>query len=502
MQDIIPPNKRNKRSIQNVTPPRGKRSANRDFDDEDKTKRTTDVENSTDEDREDNNREGGDEEDRFYPGRSRVEYKSDSNDRSDDPGPEETVESNEQDGEDGEESDPGSREEEFVCSRLPRGSKNRGGYWGIILGIVVILVIYFGSYLFSVADIKVVFDAQTEAIESEYTAVSIDEKTPGDLYYDYLETTVSSEQTVEASGMETREQKAEGKVTLYNEYSDTEIPLRLNTRVADEEGREYEIPEAITLPGMSDGEPGSVTVPVVAKEPGDEYNIEGDVKFVVPGLETDFPEMFANIYAELEESITGGVIERQPVVDDEQRQAAEERLRDVLEEELQDDSLDDEVRRRFIYPQGGRMWEFETEIKAAEDDDAAVVVMIGRSFSLLLEREELTQLLADELLSEEKSSGVRVDNLDDLNIEVLSDDFSSGVGEVELKITGDVKFSWSVENEELQESLAHVRRGDFHSILEREFPGVVKAEVDTLWPIWRLSFPDRENIRITRVDEL
>ncbi len=66
--------------------------------------------------------------------------------------------------------------------------------------------------------------------------------------------------------------KAEGSVTIYNEFSNAPQPLVATTRLETSDGKIFRIVKGVTVPGTTlvDGEikPGAIEVQVVADQPG------------------------------------------------------------------------------------------------------------------------------------------------------------------------------------------------------------------------------------------
>jgi hypothetical protein len=98
-------------------------------------------------------------------------------------------------------------------------------------------------------------------------------------------------------------QKAQGKITIINEFSNANQPLVENTRFLSENGTLFRLVNSTTVPGMKDGEPGKIEVLVKADQPGEVGNI-GPTKFTIPGFEGS--PKHEKIYATSEKSMTGG----------------------------------------------------------------------------------------------------------------------------------------------------------------------------------------------------
>jgi|GEM_PF-338709 len=116
--------------------------------------------------------------------------------------------------------------------------------------------------------------------------------------------------TFDATGLKNvSNQKAKGKITIYNEFSSSPQPLVATTRFLSEDQKIFRLVQGVTIPGTTkvEGEtkPGVVEADVVADESGDNYNI-GATNFTIPGFKNSGNEKYAKIYAKSSVTMTGG----------------------------------------------------------------------------------------------------------------------------------------------------------------------------------------------------
>jgi len=109
-----------------------------------------------------------------------------------------------------------------------------------------------------------------------------------------------------STGREYIEQKANGKLFVYNAYSSRTQPLIANTRFESEDGKIFRIQEKIIVPGMSGSKPGKIEVAVIADQVGAEYNI-GPSKFQIPGFKEGGSPRYGAIYALSENPMQNGL---------------------------------------------------------------------------------------------------------------------------------------------------------------------------------------------------
>ena len=103
---------------------------------------------------------------------------------------------------------------------------------------------------------------------------------------------------VTATGISSSGQKAGGKITVYNNYSNAPQKLIINTRFQTSDGKIYRIREPIVIPGM-----GVKEATVYADQAGEEYNI-GPADFTLPGLKGG--ARFEKVFAKSKSAMSGG----------------------------------------------------------------------------------------------------------------------------------------------------------------------------------------------------
>jgi hypothetical protein len=98
-------------------------------------------------------------------------------------------------------------------------------------------------------------------------------------------------------------QKAQGTITIYNEYNKSPQPLVATTRFLAEDGTLFRLVNATTVPGMNGDEPGKVEALVEADVAGESGNV-GPTKFSVPGFDGGPKE--GKFYGVSEKAMAGG----------------------------------------------------------------------------------------------------------------------------------------------------------------------------------------------------
>jgi hypothetical protein len=110
-------------------------------------------------------------------------------------------------------------------------------------------------------------------------------------------------------GKSVSNQKAKGKITIYNEFSSSAQPLVATTRFLSDSQKMFRLVQGVTIPGTTKvGEeikPGVVEAEIVADEAGDSFNIDA-TNFSIPGFKNSGNDKSTKIYAKSLSPMTGG----------------------------------------------------------------------------------------------------------------------------------------------------------------------------------------------------
>ena len=170
--------------------------------------------------------------------------------------------------------------------------------------------------------------------------------------------------TFDSTGEKELNEKAKGKITVYNKFSSAPQTLVATTRFESSTRHIFRTPKTITVPGakIENGQttPGSIEIDVMADKPGSEYNIEPS-DFTVPGLRGS--PKYNGFYAKSFSKITGGAVGKTRYVSEEDfnkaKKSLEEKLNSQLEEikESEDKKIlpDSQVSDIFLTPDSSQV---------------------------------------------------------------------------------------------------------------------------------------------------
>ncbi|MGM0628988.1 MAG: hypothetical protein ACQESA_01010 [Patescibacteria group bacterium] len=375
-------------------------------------------------------------------------------------------------------------------------AKSKKWLWwmvGSLAGLGALFVVGFGiSYQFATAEVSIKPTSHEADINETVEFYKEPSSAEGQLGFDVINIDKDEPErtSVEISGTKEVEESASGRITIYNEYSEAAQPLVENTRFESSNGLIFRIPRSITVPGMKDGKPGTISVKVYADEPGEEYNI-GPAKFTIPGFEGS--AKFDGFYAKSESPMEGGRIGEEPVVEDQDLETVKKELRQGNRDELLSLARNS-VPEGFILFDG--LYYIEEKEKVETDGAKASLVVEDALVGVLLKEEELAQGLYQRVFKDSKGD-VEVKDWSSLSFTLIGDDLDNESESVVIDISGDVKFIREVKKEKLASELAGISIGNKDAIEEImvNYPAdQAEAEVK---PFWMRSLPlNPENISI------
>ncbi len=164
--------------------------------------------------------------------------------------------------------------------------------WG---GIALLLVgtIFGAFYYFAGAKVTLYANASQVNTQFAFTADPAAKSSDIDssvLSAQRLSLTKAVTASVEATGTKDLGTKANGTITVYNNYDSDDHPLVSGTRFVSSGGLVFRSTEDVVVPGgnVKNGKivPGQVGVSVQADQNGDQYNL-GPGKYTIPGLPAD-----------------------------------------------------------------------------------------------------------------------------------------------------------------------------------------------------------------------
>jgi hypothetical protein len=291
---------------------------------------------------------------------------------------------------------------------------------------------------------------------------------------------VSGEKTVS-------NQKARGKVTLYNEFSSSPQSLVATTRLLSEDGKLFRLVKGVTIPGTKkEGESvqaGTVEADVAADEAGEDFNINPG-KFTIPGFKDSGSGKYEKIYAKSEAPMGGGgkgtgTSSAKTLTQDDVTKAKNEVI----------SNLDAFVAGKIAEKAGPQAKVLEGLIKKSEPvykiSNSPGEVVSSFDISIKVEGEALVfsesdaKKLAGKILA--KSGNARNDfSKDSISLDYISSkaDFENKSADIAISING--KINPSIDAQTIKKGILGKTNSELETYLG-SYPDIEKVEV-TYWP--------------------
>jgi hypothetical protein len=296
-----------------------------------------------------------------------------------------------------------------------------------------------------------------------------------------VETEKVASQEFPASGKVTKEEKAHGKITVFNNYQSSQN-LVVNTRfqLPSEKVMYFRSVKTVVVPAKS-----QLEINVIADRTGEEYNITPST-FSLPGL-VGLPQYYS-IYGKSFSAMEGGFKGEIPKVIQEDL----DRAKNILTEELFNaarESLKNQISTDSILLDGAtkeEVVEGSSSVQAGTEIKSFNFQAKVKAEALVFNKADLDNFARDYILN--KITGderIKPDSLQ-INYSPESIDFNSG--KITLKLTFSAKIYSDIETDSLKQIIKKKTLAETKSILENQ-PKVDKVDLKP-WPFWVKRVPD------------
>jgi len=304
-------------------------------------------------------------------------------------------------------------DETFNASRFSRNRMNGKKKFYLFGGSLIVLVIlfFFFSSILPRVDVKVVTKkVQAESskdviVSKNSSSIDLDlVKIPGEILIKKNSTVIK----VPSSGKKYIEQRATGKITIFNAYSTAPQSLVANTRFETPDGKIYRIVERIIIPGAKKVgdqlEPSMIDAKVVADKAGPDYNIDKVSRFTIPGFASS--DKFKGFYASSDSPMSGGFIGEGAMVSDadieKAKKDAQDKLRDVIIAQMKMDISQDSSLKML---DGAQKFTISKEnVDPTVDESGQFSISLEGELSVMVFKEaDVADLLRELYIKENKS---------------------------------------------------------------------------------------------------
>ena len=391
-------------------------------------------------------------------------------------------------------------EEPGIESNPPTGGERRKKYWWFVgAGTTALLIIFIvASTVFarltvnlklrhegvSLKDVSAAFD----------TSVSRTLTVPRVIPAQKFELSRTLAEEFESSGKKYVEEKARGKVKLYNAFSSSPQVLVASTRFLTDEGVVLRLLKSVTVPGAKIEEakivPLFLEVELVADDPGDQANIREGVNLKIPGFKGG--AKYDGFYASTIAPFSGGYKGEARVVTVDDLKKAQEKVTQKVYKELEEEIVR-KIPPDFTLINQLRQIEI-TKIAAPKAEirlDRFTIDARATAKVIVFRKNDVEELLAHIVIPEGEAKELVPG---ETNIQYIVRNIDFNKGRADLVLGGEVKTKAKVPTNELALILQGKKEG---SILEALRTRAELASFSiSFFPPWLFSAPkDPEKIK-------
>ncbi len=371
--------------------------------------------------------------------------------------------------------------------RLPRGKKF--GIWtGAVsfLAIVILLSTVFAS-------LTVTFKPRVESLSLQNIVTTLDTSVsqvmvaskiiPAEL----LEFSKKISKTFPTTATKYVEEKASGKVKIYNGYSSSPQKLVSSTRFVTDNGAIYRLVSTVTVPGatIEEGQikPKFLEAALAADQPGESFNTDKEIRLKIAGFKGN--PKYDGFYAVAGTGFNGGFKGNTKVVSKDDLKKAQEQVTKQAYEELKTE-MDKKIPVGFKLVDGLREIQIVKMNYPPENIRAdTFAVEAGARGRVLIFKESDMVYLSKELLLKDVSSLKLLEDSAAFSYQVQNADFNKGKAAVALN--GSIKTQAQVMDSDLAQILKGQKEGSINEFLKN------RAELadfrTSFFPPWISSAP-------------
>lgn len=325
----------------------------------------------------------------------------------------------------------------------------------------------------TVVDMSVLADKNASVIDSSLN------KIPAQLIK--IEDRLSSEFLT--TGERQLNEKARGKITVFNAYSSSPQALVETTRFLSEDGKIFRLTKTIIIPGakIEEGQivPSSIEVEVEADEVGSSYNI-GPTSFTIPGFKGS--PKYNGFYGRSNSQMSGGSTEKVKVLTQEDFDKAKEGLWNNLRDKIKKEASEQTSEEFKLFEEAVsiQMAETKSSVEIGAKAENFTLNIKGAGKVLVFSQNDIIQLLKKDLAIEPEGKKELIVNNNSLNYKNIKADFDKG--QLSFKVQGEQEVVWKVDEQEIKEMIVGKSEEEIRQIFSQR-PEVEKIKV-SLWPFW------------------
>lgn len=366
----------------------------------------------------------------------------------------------------------------------PRKSSKKWLY--VALGVLVLAIAFGVSAFFKSAVIRVSPKQESVSLSGTFKATK-DTTDVSLLGFQVVTVSKDAEKTVEATGQQQVDKKAQGRIIIYNETTQVQ-KLVATTRFETPEGLVFRLPVAVSVPAATTKSgktvAGSVEVLVVADKTGASYNV-GLKDFTLPGLKND--SKYKLIYARSKTEMTGGFSGIQKVVSKDVMDKADADLSAELKETLAKEIVS-QIPSNFILYTSSLSYKFNPVEQSEGGESGAILRKRGTTSAVIFDKAALSRAILGKVAPDSTADLVKITNLESLEFNYGTEPFDPASDTIlSFTLKGTPSLVWVFDENKLKTDLLGLSREKAKVILTT-YDTVQEAWVET-HPFWNQTIP-------------
>lgn len=375
---------------------------------------------------------------------------------------------------------------------------------GIFFGVIGAAAIfyYFGFFVLARAEIKItsrkleVPFSRTVLIDRNVSSPNFDNDViPGNLFV-FKE---NVEKEFSSTGQGKDEKKAQGTITIYNNFSSAPQILVATTRFETPDNKIYRLDSRIVVPGAAtkDGKivPSSIDAKVTADKAGPEYNIEPcnlpKCKFTIPGFKGT--EKYEGFYGVSTSPMAGGALGSIPMITaDDMKVAEKEILENGLLPAINQSLLNKIPAGLKILPEaksGVKINKLVSDANIGDMREKFNVSAEGEVKAIAFDQNNLLEYIKKTIEKEKEQNQDYADYepCQTAEIEYSDAKVDFNLGTIKVLVKTKQIFCEKINEETLKNSIKGKNRNQLQEIF-RNTKGVEEVKIN-LWPWWIKKIP-------------
>lgn len=301
--------------------------------------------------------------------------------------------------------------------------------------------------------------------------------------------TLNDNLSMAKNATKTVNKKAEGQITVYNNFDKEQQKLIKGTRFMTDGGKTFRIKDSVTVPGKQGDRPGEIVVNVIADSEGDEYNVP-PTNLNIPGFKGSLK--FKAFYARSFKTMIGGSSGKSSEVSDLDMEKGKSVIRDNLKKAF-DKKLANEAPKDFTYDKDITFIDYGSPNLVESEKTTAKYNITATATAVFIKKNLLIKKIIEKTQGIDASEAtVSVEEARDFILSITDPkDIDDLQKPIKLIVTGNASATFNPNKEKIINYIAGKNRSEFESITKNI--KYLESASNVVRPFWSSKFPSNKN---------